>query len=265
MTRKTKVFWGGLLVFSLAALGLLFSQQLEPPPPNPTAPREQQRERPSPTPEAPGLEVPAEPNTGARRPERPPQVLPRMLPNPQPARLSAVDELLDQMEVARIAFNAPDSINVDQTAVIHLVLGVAQKMDELKERIEAEGEQVGAQVRVSSQMEARLTGASFAITAITPEVQAISGTQTTEWKWEVEPKRVGSHSLHLTLSAIVTFEDTSVSRAIRTFDRVIQVEVTWPQRVGGFVRRNWQWLWAAILVPVATWFWRRRKRSETSV
>ncbi|MCW8193413.1 hypothetical protein F6455_01270 [Proteobacteria bacterium 005FR1] len=202
------------------------------------------------------------PLSAVRPPQALPRVLPRSLPGPLPQEINTVDEILQRMAVAQVAFNAPQSVNVNDTAMIQLLLGVTQEIDELKERIEAEGERVGAEVRVSNQMEARLTGPNFSITAITPEVQAISGTEVTEWKWEVQPQEVGSHSLHLTLSAIVSLEDASARRSIRTFDRVIDVEVTWPQRVTGFFGNNWQWLWAAILVPAVTWLWRRRKRAE---
>lgn len=249
MANKVKVFWVIVAAVLLAALtSVLLLSRWDAPPSRKVEDAEPPAEEiPRPEPDRPLALPPTTPMPGAPR-----------------DRIQSIDRLLEQMDVGRIAFNAPDSINVNDTAIIHLVLGVSQEMEELKQRIEAEGDRVGDDVRVSDRMEARLTGPSFAITAITPELQAVSQTQITEWRWEVEPQRVGSYSLHLTLSAIISLDGTSVPRAIRTFDKVIEVEVTWPQRVSSFVGNNWQWLWAAVLVPLAGWFWRNKKKSKAS-
>jgi hypothetical protein len=140
----------------------------------------------------------------------------------------------------------------------------ASTVEELKQSIVEEGERVGASIKVSDRMEARLSGYMFQITAITPEVQAVSKTQQTEWKWEVHPKKEGTHKLHLTLTALLEIDGRSTPRAIRTFDKVIEVNVTATQKFCLFFKNNWQWLWAAILLPVAGWLWKRRKKQLTN-
>jgi hypothetical protein len=40
---------------------------------------------------------------------------------------------------------------------------------------------------------------------------------------------------------------------------MIEVNVTASQKIGALFKSNWQWLWAAILVPIAGWLWKRRK------
>ena len=184
--------------------------------------------------------------------------LPTLIAPPPDDRLSAVDRILQNLELGNIAFNAPQTINLRETAVIQLMLSLATPTEELKQMIEAAGEKEGAQIRVSDRMEARLSGPNFAITAITPELQAVSRIDITEWKWEVKPSSHGRHNLHLTVSALLNVDGASTPRVIRTFDKMLEVEVAWHQRVGSFVEENWQWLWAAILVPLVGWLWKRK-------
>jgi hypothetical protein len=114
-------------------------------------------------------------------------------------------------------------------------------------------------------MEARLTGLDFAITAIMPETTAVSRRESTEWRWKVRPLSAGPHSLHLTLSVILDVNGVPTPRVIRTFDRYIKVDVTWGQRLDLFFERNWQWLWATVLVPIVGWLLRNRKQSQPVV
>jgi hypothetical protein len=174
--------------------------------------------------------------------------------------LLAVDRILRSLELANVAFNAPTTLWVRETAIIQLVLSMRHSIEDLQRTITAPGEKEGARVRISNEMEARLSGSGFKIEAITPEVQAVSASEPTEWKWEIEPTKVGSHHVHLTLSAHLQVEGQRVPRLIRTFERSIKVNVTWREKAGLFLAGNWQWLWTAILVPITAWVVRRWKR-----
>ena len=182
------------------------------------------------------------------------------LPGPKPP--SSVDELLDRMEFGVIAFNTPTHMNIDDSSQIQLLLSLADTVEKLKQTITEEGEKEGARIRVTDRMEARLSGYMFQITAITPETQAVSKSQETQWKWEVHPKEEGKHRLHLTLTALLEIDGHSTPRAIRTFDKEIEVTVTTTQKIRSFFKSNWQWLWAAILVPVVGWLWKRKKAAN---
>ena len=175
----------------------------------------------------------------------------------------SVDSLLKKMELGSIAFNAPININIDDSPQIQLILSLDETIEKLKQSITEEGEKVGATIRVSDRMEARLSGYMFQITAITPEIQAVSKLQQTEWKWEIHPKEEGKHKLHLTLTALLEIDGRSTPRVIRTFDKIIEVNVTTTQMISLFFKNNWQWLWAAILVPIAGWLWKRKKKQLT--
>ena len=106
-------------------------------------------------------------------------------------------------------------------------------------------------------MEAQLTGSGFAIEAQEPDLQAVTSQKSTRWTWKVTPTGHGPQTLHLTLSAHIDVAGRDAPLVVRTFDRDIQVNITIPQRVSGFLQKNWQWLWAAIVVPIAGYLWKR--------
>ena len=115
-------------------------------------------------------------------------------------------------------------------------------------------------------MEAQLTGTGFDIKAVTPALQGVTSEQTTRWQWEVTPTERGRQTLYLSLSAHIDVAGNDAPLVLRTFDREIQVNITAGQRVSGFVQGNWQWLWAAIVVPIAGAVWgllKRRKKPPT--
>ena len=148
-------------------------------------------------------------------------------------------------------------MRLEHTAHIQLLLAPAESIPHLEKKITAIGEREGATIRVSPLMEARLTGLHFDIEANTDERQPVSNEAPTEWTWDVEPKKTGNQELHLTLTAILNVGGHDQPRTIRTFDKVLKVNVTWYDRISGFFSDNWKWLWTAILVPVGVWAARR--------
>jgi hypothetical protein len=78
-------------------------------------------------------------------------------------------------------------------------------------------------------------------------------------EWEVT-NQASAQTLHLALSAHIDVAGRDAPLVVRTFDRDIQVDITIPQRVSGFIQKNWQWLWAAIVVPIVGYLWKRRKK-----
>lgn len=166
------------------------------------------------------------------------------------------------MKFGSITFNAPTNINIEDSSQIHLVLSLADTVEKLKKYIVEEGEKIGSNIKVSDVMDAHLSGSMFRIEKITPERQAVSKRQKTEWKWEIHPTKEGKHKLHLTLTAILKIDGENTSRAIKSFEKVIEINVTTPQKIVLFFKSNWQWLWTVILVPVVGWLWKRRKSNS---
>lgn len=188
----------------------------------------------------------------AKKPSPPPA------PEPQSA-IAVVDQAARGLDWGNIVFNAPESISFAKPQRIELVLSPSLSVAELEAQLQDEAGAEAAHIQVSNRMEAQLTGAGFATVAQSPGLQAISSRQTTRWQWDVTPTQHGRQTLHLVLSAYIDVAGRDAPLVVRTFDRDIEVNITFPQQVSGFARDNWQWLWTTLIVPLAGYFWKRRK------
>ncbi|HVI83550.1 MAG TPA: hypothetical protein VM717_12530 [Chthoniobacterales bacterium] len=170
---------------------------------------------------------------------------------------SEVDRLLDEMQLANIAFNAPASLGYGETIGIQLRLSTNKTPGELADMIHEPGQRETSSVKISNEMDARLTGEAFQITAVRPERQAVSASGVTQWNWDITPKQLGQQRLHLTLDAIVRIEDHETTYTVQTFDRTIGVNVVWPDTALSFLGKYWQWVCTALVFPVIAWIAKR--------
>jgi hypothetical protein len=181
----------------------------------------------------------------------------------QPSTLSEVDAIRAALERASIAFNVPTPIKHDTTVEVQLLLSVSKSAPQLIQEVEGYGLRESAEVRVSRRVRAELMGSGFDIKPTTPLDQAIPSSEDVEWKWDIkavtrDPRAV----LHLSISSLALVDGATTPAWHRTFDRWIEIEITAQQRLEHFVGQNWQWLWAAILVPIAGWGWRLLRASR---
>lgn len=192
--------------------------------------------------------------------------------HPEPAQPApgngspSLDDVLDDLELVNVAFNAPRTMHLNEPVVIQLLLSGGQTVEQLQKELTALGEQEGEQIRASDTMEAQLTGPGFDIAPVTPAVQLVSKEAVTEWQWEVEPTKTGERRLHLTLSALIDLGGKERTYTVRTFERTLVVKVTFGERLETFVGENWQWLWTALLIPIVGLVlrWRQRRKLPPS-
>jgi hypothetical protein len=182
----------------------------------------------------------------------------------------ANDRALKFLHDANIAFNTPEKINRDETADVVLVLSRKESIAVLKSAIGADvtGGREGAAIQTASRMEAKLTGLGFDINPPTGVVQAVGSQDRVMWTWQVRPKATGPQTLTLTLTAKLDKHGVA-DKTLQAFTRRIEVEVTPTQRVGDFVGKSWQWLWGAILVPLAAgargWYTSHKRSKDPPV
>jgi len=174
----------------------------------------------------------------------------------------AVDAAIKKLEEANIVFNTPKTLKLDEVSEIQLVLGVAVPVAFLKNYMSVPGETDSATVKISQDVSARLTGAGFAITEVTESRQPITLDEITEWKWQIVPQREGMQRLHLSISAEIDVNGTSMRKVVRTFDKDINIDIGAGEVVAKFFSTNWQWLFAAILVPVFGWGMKKINKSR---
>lgn len=188
-----------------------------------------------------------------------------------------IERALQKLQLGKIAFNVPIEMTLDETYRIHLLLSKSLPEQELqaqlheylgsstasgtkdvntRERIET------AAVKIGPRMEAIVTGQNFEITEVTPQEQPVSREETTEWQWDVKPRKPGTQELHFTINVILLVNKATMRRAINTFDRRIDVKVTTGQWLTALIGEHWGWvLITTLLLPFVGWLVGRGMKS----
>lgn len=172
------------------------------------------------------------------------------------------DAILDQLSLATIALAVPDKANLKNKIQAQLLMSMFLDETTLREELTAAGSTFSGGVLVSRVVHAKLTAPDFEVEAITPERQAISTTSNTEWLWNLTPKSVGEHQVYLTITAFVYVDESNfIERHIRTFQKVVVIEVTPEQVIKAWFGKYWQWLWSALLLPIFLYFRKKYKKT----
>ncbi len=186
-------------------------------------------------------------------------------------QLAQIDHILEQSIAGSIAYNKPQSMLLDQTTTIELLLNPSLSPQALSTQVASSGvsgEVASASVQVTPRMKAVLLSndaQAFSIQPVqdNPE-QLVSGTQTTNWTWLVTAHKSGTQALTLILYRLVQFQGEDYWREIQTYQSNIDVKVTVAQRLDSL---DWKWiagiLITALLIP-AFWRWldQRKKKSH---
>ena len=103
----------------------------------------------------------------------------------------SLDDVLEDIELVNVAFNAPRTMHLNDPVVIQLLLSGGQTIEQLQEELTALGEQEGDEIRASDAMEAAAHRRRLRHRAGDARRRAVSSEAVTEWKWEVEADEDG--------------------------------------------------------------------------
>ena len=167
-----------------------------------------------------------------------------------------------QLGWGTVGFAAPEKMTLGKLEEVSLKISRSMPIAALKDVLQSQFNDstdiviMQSDVRLSNRMQAILTGASFSITQITPDIQAVSPEHATTWSWQIEANKTGEQKIFLTLVALIDVEGKDTAHAVETFRKEVRVNVTAGYQLRAFAGDNWQWLWAVIVAPAGLAFWR---------
>jgi hypothetical protein len=165
--------------------------------------------------------------------------------------------------MGQVAINHPEQMKVSRADTVRVRISRSQAAD-ISKGLPAEGHKTEqGDIAVSTSMKVQLSGRPyFDITPLDDTEQLITNNGFTEWSFTVTPLKSGKLPLHVRITAIVRAAGVEKMKDFPVKDEIIQVQVSPIASVGSFVSKNWQWLWSAILVPIALWLWNRRRKNQ---
>jgi hypothetical protein len=184
----------------------------------------------------------------------------------------------NKVSAGNVAFKSEDTMQLGNTYPVLVLVSPTVSKADLQQTLESElrkaspdipkknadhGKMTTEEIRVTPMMRAHLSANAdeFEISSLTPEDQDTTFEPVTKWEWNVKPIKAGKDlKLDLTLSLVVGSQGTP--HALETYHRFILVKVSFPLCLQNFIAGNWQWLWATLLVPLAGWLWKRRRKQS---
>ena len=163
------------------------------------------------------------------------------------------DDLFTRMRWGKIVYNIPETMEIQETKGLHLLLSSKDLSINLEELIQENGSLKKKNIRISKIMLANLKGKGFRIDPITEATQIVDIDDVTEWRWEITALSPGLQKLYLCITAIIDINGNEKPHTIKTFSDVINVQVSLQYHMSNFMAKNWKWLWTAIVIPIIGW------------
>jgi hypothetical protein len=182
-------------------------------------------------------------------------------------QLAEIDQALKQSLTASIAYNAPSTMELDESATIEFLLNPAISPETLATHVTESGKVVKTSIEITSRMKAVLKSQEQDAFEIQPlhdnAEQIISGTETTKWSWFVTAKKAGLHRLTIVIYRLVKFEGQDYWREVESYKADIDVKVTFVQRIQEF---DWKWIAGIVITLIgipALWRYIDNRKKQT--
>lgn len=152
-----------------------------------------------------------------------------------------LSKTLSKLKEGKIAFVAPDTMNLSDSKPVEARIAQSLSAD-IRKGMEDLGVVQEAKIRVFGVMGARLTGANFEITPITPEVQIIPPSDGfTRWEWEVRPKDWGHQRLYLNVCVELDSRSGREQYCPSVYEREVAIHVSRRYAATHFIANNATW------------------------
>ena len=180
-------------------------------------------------------------------------------------QLDQIDSALKESLSGSIVYNLPNTIKLDETATIELLLTPSLTPNALATQVAESIQVVTGSIDITPRMKAVLIAQDDGLLVKpleeNPE-QLISDTDTTKWTWFVTAKKSGSHKFTLVVYRLINYEGKDYWRQVESYSANIEVEVTLGQRI---MMLDWKWI-AGILITLlivpAFWRWMDNKNKK---
>jgi len=169
------------------------------------------------------------------------------------------DSIISQLSVASMAFTVPSRSNIHDPVNIQLIIDKSVEPREAERELTKSGSKVSTKIMISKIMEAKVIAPDFTISELGPSQQAMANSIPTEWNWTLIPKSPGVHDVHLIVTAIVNVDGVSTNKQIKTFDKVVTIDITVRQRFFEWFHENWKWVFSVVIGPALMVAWRQYK------
>lgn len=163
-----------------------------------------------------------------------------------------VEEELKKLVPGRILFNPPQEMKVGVQEPVEVRI-VKTLTGDLTTGLKGRGLPQVKNIEVGTFMKVRLTGDNFDIRARNiSEGQVVASEGFTHWEWDVAPLKGGTQTLLLAVTVRIKMPNgDEETHDHPIFRKQIKVHVNLVYTTKGFIKGNWQWLIATIIVPIA--------------
>jgi len=187
------------------------------------------------------------------------ELFPEEVEKPEEADLNQiVENELNKLSKGKIIFNTPEEMEVDVTESV-IVQIVKKFTKDLEKEIKGSGVSQVEDIKVGTFMKARLSGENFKIKELSHASQVIPEDGFAQWEWRVTPLKRGMQSLLLTVTVrIKILGNGEETLDYPVFEREIYVRVNRFHMFIKFVKNNWQWIIAVIVMPIVGWIVKKK-------
>lgn len=173
----------------------------------------------------------------------------------------SIEDELRRLETGKVVISAPSRMKVGVAGRVSVRIG-RQETQELFANLPTENsiQPDIKDIKVGRYMSLALDGGSdtFKVRSLSDEEQLVLQDGVTSWDWSVLPLKAGKHALLIKATVIVKTATEQAKKGLPVLEKEIEVQINPVYSTQIFLEKNWQWLIASAIIPVAGWFFSKQ-------